>query len=211
MAIVGLKKPYYALYSNSGSNVSYSGGDVAGKYTKINLQLEEGDDNVFYADDGEAEEEPGFAGGTVTATTDDLRPAIAEVLLGLQREAIALSGLTTENPAWLDFDDNQNRPFVGLGGIITKRVGHETKFQAFAFPKIKFRNPNMEVTTRGKEIEWQVQDLVADISRSDAAGHKWYRMSTFLDTESDAEAIVKAFLGITDSAAPDPESNGGGG
>lgn len=197
MATIGLSRPYYALYSNSGSTVTYSSGGVAGKYTEINLSLDNASDNDFYSDNGIAETDPGFAGGNVTISTDDLRPAIAEALLGLDTETITLDGLATTSPKWLDFNDNQAAPFCGFGGIIKKKVDGAIKYVAFAFPKIKFRNPNIEATTQGKEISWQVSQLIADISRSDATDHKWFRMSSLLDTEADGEAIVKSFLNIT--------------
>lgn len=211
MAKIGLLRPYYAKYSNVGSTVTYSGGRSAGKYVSIDMQLEDGSDNDFYADDSIAETDPGFSGGTITNTTDDLRPEIAEDLLGLTRTPITQEGLTTQNAAWLDYDDNQAIPFIGWGGVIRKKVDGAVKFVAFVYPKIKFRNPNEATTTRGAQIEWQTPELVADISRSDEPPHRWYRKSTLLDTLEDAEVIVKAFLNITDGAAPDPESNGGGG
>ena len=35
MATIGLSKPYYAKYSNTGSTVSYSNGALLGKYTEL--------------------------------------------------------------------------------------------------------------------------------------------------------------------------------
>lgn len=195
MATIGLSRPYYALYSNTGATVAYSGVDAAGKYTELNMSLEDASDNDFYADNGIAETDPGFSGGSVEITTDDLRPAIAKTILGLQEEAIEQTGLTTQNPKWLNFNDSQTPPFLGFGGILKKKVDGSIKYVAFVFPKIKFRNPAIAATTQGAQIEWQTQKLTADISRSDATGAPWFKMSTLLDTEADAEAVVKTFLG----------------
>ena len=196
MATIGLAYPFYAIYSNNGSTVTYSDGGEAGAYTEINLNLNDASDNDFYANDGIKETDPGFAGGSVEITTDDLRPAIAKALLGLHEVAISTTGLTTTSPKWMDFDDSQNIPFVGFGGRIKKKVDGNIKYVAFAFPKIKFRNPPIAATTQGEQIEWQTQQLTADIFRSDASDHKWFRMSSLLDTDADAIKVVKDFLNI---------------
>lgn len=38
MAGVGLSRPYYAKYSNTGSTVTYSTGGVMGKFTEFTLE-----------------------------------------------------------------------------------------------------------------------------------------------------------------------------
>ena len=197
MATIGLSKPYYALYSNSGSSVTYSSGGGAGKYTEMSLSLTEGENNDFYADDAIAETDLGFSGGSVSVTTDDLRPAIAKAILGLTETSISTTGVTTTSPKWQEYDDRQSIPFVGFGGIIKKKVDGSVKYQAFVLPKIKFRNPNIAAVTQGQSIEWQAQQLTADISRSDATNHPWFRLSTLLDSEADAILVVKDVLGIT--------------
>ena len=42
MATIGLSKPYYALYQESGGTVTYSGGGLIGKATEMSLELEGG-------------------------------------------------------------------------------------------------------------------------------------------------------------------------
>ena len=39
MATIGLSKPYYALYQESGGTVTYSGGGLIGKATEMSLSL----------------------------------------------------------------------------------------------------------------------------------------------------------------------------
>lgn len=65
MATIGLSKPYYALYQESGGTVTYSGGGLIGKATEMSLELEGADANILYADNGPAESDNQFAGGTV--------------------------------------------------------------------------------------------------------------------------------------------------
>lgn len=197
MATIGLSKPYYALYSATGNTVDYSEGALLGKYTEMSIELDSQDANILYADNGPAESDQQFMGGTVTVTTDDLRAAVMVPVFGAKQEAISDTGITTESPAWIVFDDDQEIPYVGLGGIIKKKVDGATKWVGFVLNKIQFSTPGIAAVTQGETIEWQTQELNASIMRSDAEKHPWFRLSTPMDTEADAEAAVKAYLNIT--------------
>lgn len=197
MATIGLSRPYFAIYSNSGSVVTYSDGATIGKYTEMNLELEEGDANVLFADNAPAESDPTFSGGTVTISTDDLRPEAAIAILGMQQETLEATGITTEGAGWLVSNDNQNIPYVGLGGIIKKKVGGATRYVGFVYDKIQFRNPNRSAVTQGETIEWQVPELTAQIFRNDKPTHDWYRETTLLNTEEEAAIAVMQYLSIT--------------
>ena len=197
MAKIGLSKPYFAVYSNDGTTVSYSGGGVLGKYTNLEISLNNGE-NKFYADNGVAETDDTFGGGTVTVTTDDLRPAALLSALGVVSEAITgVSGVTTEGAAWLVNNDNQAIPFLGLGGIAKKKVDGAVKYVGIVLDKIQFRNPSESFETQGGTITWRTSELVGDIYRSDKASRDWKRVTTLLATEAEAEAAVKAYLGIS--------------
>lgn len=197
MATIGLSKPYYALYSATGNAVEYSEGALLGKYTEMSIELDSQDANILYADNGPAESDQQFMGGTVTVTTDDLRAAVMVPVFGAKQEAISDTGITTESPAWIVFDDDQEIPYVGLGGIIKKKVDGATKWVGFVLNKIQFSTPGIAAVTQGETIEWQTQELNASIMRSDAEKHPWFRLSTPMDTEADAEAAVRAYLNIT--------------
>ena len=108
--------------------------------------------------------------------------------------------ITTETPKWYVFDDDQKIPYGGLGGVIKKKVDGTIKWAAFILNKIQFRTPGFAFTTQGETIEWQTQELSAAILRSDAAKHPWFRMSSFMDSEADAEAAVKQYLNIVDES-----------
>lgn len=208
MAKIGLSKPYYAIYSNTGTTVTYSKGGVIGKYTEFSLELEDGDNNILYADNGPAESDNSFAGGTATVTTDDLIAERMLAILGLKKEAITEPALSTKDAYWLVFDDDQDTPYIGLGGIIKKKINNATKYQAFILTKIKFTNPGLEAVTQGETIEWQTQELSATIMRSDEAKARWFMISNELDSEEDAEKIIKAHLNITDTQSTDSPSQG---
>lgn len=208
MAKIGLSKPYYAIYSNTGTTVTYSKGGVIGKYTEFSLELEDGDNNILYADNGPAESDNSFAGGTATVTTDDLIAEKMLAILGLKKEAITTPELSTKDAYWLVFDDDQDTPYIGLGGIIKKKINNATKYQAFILTKIQFTNPGLEAVTQGETIEWQTQELSATIMRSDEAKARWFMISSELDSEEDAEKIIKAHLNITDTPSAHTSAQG---
>lgn len=198
MANIGLSKPYIATYANNNGTVTYSARTVLGKYTEISISLDSADENVLYADNGPAETDSQFSGGTVTVTTDDLRPDAFKTALGLVEAAIAATMATTNpTPKWLVFDDDQAAPYFALGGIVKKKVDGAYKYQAFILEKVKFKNPDLSLTTQGETVEWQTPELEATILRSDAAKHPWYRISTLLDSEEDAVAAIEAYLTVT--------------
>lgn len=196
MAKIGLSKPYYAKYSWDGSQIIYSGGGVLGKYTEVSIDIEDADDNILYADNGPAESDTSFAGGTVTITTDDLSPDAMVEALGLSTTAITAEGVTTTGAEWLEFNDDQNVPYLALAGIVKRKVRGAIKWQAFALPKIKFSNPSLAVTTQGETIEWQTQEMNAEILRADDTKHGWFRLSSYLNSEAEAEAAIKQMLEI---------------
>lgn len=198
MANIGLSKPYIATYVNNAGTITYSARTVLGKYTEISISLDSADENILYADNGPAETDSQFSGGTVTVNTDDLRPDAFKTALGLVEAAIAATMATTNpTPKWLVFDDDQTAPYFALGGIVKKKVDGAYKYQAFILEKIKFRNPDLSLTTQGETIEWQTPELEATILRSDAAKHPWYRISTLLDSEDDAVAAIEDYLTVT--------------
>lgn len=198
MATIGLCKPYYAKYAADGSTVTYSAGALLGKYTELNIELDSQDANILYADNGEAESDQQFTGGTATVTTDDLRADVMVPVFGVKEEEITSDDITTSTPKWIVFDDDQNAPYVGLGGIIKKKVDGSIKWVGFVLNKIQFSTPGIKAVTQGETIEWQTQELKATIMRSEAVKHPWFRMSTPMDSETDAEAAVKQYLNIVE-------------
>lgn len=197
MATIGLSKPFYSKYTNSGSTVTYTGGGVLGKFTQLQIELSDDESNILYADNAPAESDNQFTGGTVTITTDDLRPAAMADALGLVSEAISATGMTTTDPTWLVNNDQQVVPYLGIGGIAMKKVDGVIKYVAIVLDKVQFRNPSESISTKGETIEWQTPSLTGDIFRSDKADHDWKRVSSLLDTEADAEAAIRSYLNIS--------------
>lgn len=200
MATIGVSKPYYAIYSNTGGEVSYSNGGLMGKMTQLDIDIETSDDNNLYADNGIAETDRTFSGGTVSASTDDLSQEVAKAILGLtEKELDEITGITDTEVKELIYDDNQETPYLGVGFIIKKMRSHLIRWRAVVLTKVMFSVPSDSATTQGQSIEWQVPTLSGTIMRDDSETHIWKRESTFT-TEAQAEAYIKTRLGITEPA-----------
>lgn len=200
MAVIGLSKPYYGIYSATGNAVSYANGAVMGKATEANIEIDTTEDNNLYADNGIAETDRSFAGGTLTLSTDDLSQEVTKAILGLTEQAITgIDGVTDTSVKELVYDDTQTTPYLGVGFIVKKKVGGAYKWRAVVLSKVMFSVPADAATTQGESIEWQVPELSATIMRDDSETHMWKREATFT-TEAQAEAYIKARLNITVAA-----------
>ena len=194
MATIGLSKPYYALYSNEDSVVTYTGCAKLAKAVEFSMELEGSDANVLYADNGPAESATQFSGGTMSITPDDLMPEEAAAILGLTLQEITNESIQTTTPKELVFGEKQVVPYLGFGVIIKKQKDNVTKYMGLVLPKIQFSNPGISAVTQGETIDWQTPELSATIMRDDTADHNWCRYA-LLDSEADAEAYIKGLLG----------------
>ena len=80
----------------------------------MSLELEGADSNILYADNGPAESDNQFAGGTLTISTDDLLPEPMLAILGLVEEEMTLEEASTATPKWIVYNDDQAIPTWGL-------------------------------------------------------------------------------------------------
>lgn len=197
MAKIGLSKPYAATYSAVNNVVTYTGGALIGKAVELSIDLEGADDNVLYADNGIAESANTFSGGSLTLTTDDLLPDVMMNILGVEKEAISVEGVATENAAWYKFNSNQQTPYMGFGAIVKVQNGNVVGWQAIVLPKIQFQNPNDTFTTQGETIEWGTPEIGGTIMRDDTVDQNWKLISSILNTEAEAEALLKNYFSIT--------------
>lgn len=198
MAIIGVSKPYYGVYSASGNTVTYASGGVLGKLKEINLEIETSEDNNLYADNGVVETDRTFANGTLTLTPDDLSQEVSKAILGLKEQALesSIPGVTDSDVKELIYDDTQVTPYLGVGFIVKKKKGGVIKWRAIVLTKCMFAVPSDSAVTQEGSIEWQVPELSATVMRDDSENHMWKREATFT-TEAQAEAYIKDRLNIT--------------
>lgn len=192
MATIGLSRPYIAKYINTDGVITYADGKRMGKAVEVSVEVESGESNDFYADNGICESDRSFAGGTLGITTDDLEQAVSAMILGITSSKIMVG---EEEVSELIYDDNMEAPDLGFGVIIKKKKGGVYKWRAVVLTKIKFSVPSDSATTQGESIEWQTPEAEASIMRDDSELHAWKREATF-DTEAKAEAYIKQVLNI---------------
>lgn len=196
MATIGLSKPYYAKYANTGGEIGYTDGGLLGKAVEVSVQIDTSESNNLYADNGIAESDTSFAGGTLTITTDDLEQEAAAAILGLTANTYEVGeGEDAEEVSELVFDDDMDAPDLGVGFVIKKKKSGVDKYRAIVLHKVKFTVPEDAATTQGETVEWQTPELEAVIMRDDSAKHAWKSEAT-VESEALAEAYIKQKLGI---------------
>ncbi len=189
----GFSLPYVAVYSNSGSTISYASGQKLARGVSVSVAPEVADNNNFYADNVLAESVNGmFTGGTVTLTVDGLLPAAEKLIFGLGTAS------TVSTVSVYSYDDTATPPYVGIGFIARYMSDGVTSYKAVVLTKCKFSLPTEEAATQEDQISWQTTALNATIMRDDSADHVWkYVGATEYSSESAAEADLKKLLSIT--------------
>lgn len=188
----GFSFPYVAKYSASGTTVTYSSGMPLARGVDVTLSPESADDNVFYADNRNAESAAGeFTGGTVSLTVDGLLSTAARLIYGLPE---AVDG-------WTAYGDNMEVPYVGIGYITRYMSDGVTTYVPTVICKARFALPEREAATQEDEIDWQTQSLEATLFRGDDANHNWLFEGTDYSTETAALTALEAKLNISSSAA----------
>lgn len=185
----GFSKPYVALYSATGGAVSYSSGQLLARGVDVSIEAESSDDNDFYADNVKAESAgKKFTSGTVTLTVDGLLTAAEKLIMGLP----------TGSGDWMDYDDDQEIPYVGIGFLARYMSDGVESWTPIVLTKCMFSEISTSAATQEEEIDWQTQELSASIFRGDDAKHSWKHVGTgTYATEAAAEAVLKTKLGIT--------------
>lgn len=183
--ITGYSDPYVAIYTaGTAGAVSYSSGQALARGVSVNIDVETTEDNRFYADNIVAENEAGkFKNGTLTATVDGLKDTANDLILGL-----------TASTDYTDYDDDQKIPYVGFGCVVRYMEDGEESYMAVVLPKVMFNEPTMDAETQEDEIDWQTQELTAQIFRDDTEKHKWKRRFTAKSTQALAVADITGFF-----------------
>ena len=186
---VGFSKPYVAVYSNSGTTITYSDGRVLARGVDVSIEPETSDDNKFYADNTEAETDAGtFSGGTLSLTVDGLHQDAESLIMGLP---------AADQSGWISYGDSQTVPFVGVGYIAKYMSGGEITYVPTVIPKVVFNQISSSHATSEDSLNFQTQALTAQIKRADDADRSWKYLGEPQTTEALAEAAIKTKFGIT--------------
>lgn len=187
--ITGFSKPYFAIYSNSGSTVTYSTPTIMARGVSVSLAPESSEDNNFYADNVVAESLNGvFTGGTATLTCDQ----------PLQTAISAMRGLPAAGQdGWTADGDNAAAPYLGIGYIVRYMSGGAVSYVPTVIAKCKLNLPEEAAATQEDEIDWQTVELVFQLMRDDTANKNWRFIGASFETEAAAEAALVTKLGGT--------------
>lgn len=183
MAIIGLSKPYYATYTANGTTVTYGTVTQMAKAVSLAIDLDGGDMQKLYADNGVAEAMSSFAGATLTVGIDELDLTTAAALFGIT--------MTSNGP--VNFSAKNDAPYVGFGAVVKKVKAGVVKWLAVVLPKVKFQIPNDAAETQGETISFQTPSLTATVMQDDTADEKWKIWKEF-ETETDAVSFISTTL-----------------
>lgn len=190
--------PYVAKYGASGGVVTYSEGMRLARGVSVNVEVEVGDANSFFTDNVEAETAPRkFSGGTATYTVDGLFPEAETLILGLP-EPEDLSYGESKTAKIYNYGDGASPPYVGTAFVARYQSDGVESFVPILLTKNRFQTPSLSANTQEDTIEYQTQELVADLMRDDTAGHNWKKIGEAQSTEAEAEEIIKALFNITE-------------
>lgn len=184
--ITGYSDPYVAVYNVSTAGVvSYTNKQSLARGVEVDIEVETTEDNKFYANNIVAENEAGkFRKGTLTATVDGLKDAADNLIYGL----------TANTGGYTDYDDDQTIPYCGFGCVVRYMEDGVESFMAIVLPKVMFNEHSTAAKTQEEEIDWQTQELTAQIFRDDTTKHKWKRRFTAKTTQALALADITGFF-----------------
>ena len=189
--------PYVAQYANTGTTVTYTSGMDLARGVSLSLEIDTADDNNFYANNVLAEVETAqFTSGKATVTVDGLSNEAATLIFGLPAPTSLEVGAPETTVQMQGYGEAMNPPYVGFGCVRRTQMEGKVEYWPLILPKIKFGLPSDEMDTQENQIDWQTQELTAAIQRDDTTAKNWKVISAEgLDTEAEAYAAVKAFLG----------------
>lgn len=190
MAIVGCSYVKGGIYNNNNGTITYSNQEVIAKLVRMSIELDDSQDNDFYADNAIDETDNQFGGGTYEIVTNDLTDAMSKLILGLQENALtSITGVTDTGVKEIVFDDRQNTPYMGIGNVVKHKRGGVYYYRAIVLTKLMFKIPAESWDTQGKTISWQTPTIRATIMRDDSTHHAWKKCATFT-TEAQAIAYI---------------------
>lgn len=186
MARIGLNSFRYSVLTEAQDGTpSYAGPQTPGKAISCNVSVTNNDVKL-YADDGLAESDTSFSGGTVTMVVDNSDLATQAVLLGH-----TLTEGSGQTPAVMTRNSNDTAPYVGLGRIIMLMVNNVISYKVEFLYKVKFSEPSLEETTKGETVEFGTTSMEGTIAQ--LASGKWSETAVFT-TKASALAYLEGLL-----------------
>lgn len=182
----GFSSPYVATYVNTNGTITYTDGMELARGVSVELDVESGDDNNFYADNVVAESSAGeFVSGTITLTVDGVKDDARTFILGLP---------AADDNGFVHYGDSASAPYVGIGFIARYMESGTTTYVPTIITKAKFNQPKKNAATQEDTIEWQTEELTAGVFRDDSDNRDWKLEGGEYSTEALAIAAMQTIL-----------------
>lgn len=172
--------------------INYTGGMRIARGVRVDLSVEAGDSNDWYADNVVSESDGGtFQSGTVTYTLDDPFQE-ADALLHAREAAESINGVSV-----IGSGGEVSDGYLGTGYVRRYKCNGQTIYRAIILPKVKFAERGESAQTGEATTSYQTITETATISRDDTEKQRWcYKGANYYTTEAEAEQEVKTFLNI---------------
>ena len=159
---------------------------VLGKIIDAKLTENRSDASLF-ADDGLAEYDNAFTGGSIALTLADVDDETYSVVKGC---------VITEE----EFKENEedSSPEIGYGHIVTKMVNSVKKYKVEFLPRIRVTKITADAKTKGESIEFNTVSLEGKVMALNKAINglqvgDWHKVKTF-DTLAEAVTYLDGLL-----------------
>lgn len=184
----GFSQPWVANYAVTSGALVFSNAMELARGVDVSIEPNTGSDNIFYANNQEAESDRGkFNGATLNLTVDGLHSTARDFIMGLPTAA--------DN--WTAFDDDQNIPEVAFGCIVRYQSGGDVTYDVMLLPRVSFQQISRSGATQEDTIDWQTQSLTATVKRGEDTKHTWKLESADYTSEALALTALKTKLGVT--------------
>ena len=93
------------------------------------------------------------------------------------------------------YGDGMDVPYVGIGFVVRYQSAGVVTYAPVVLTKARFQQAGLDAATQEESIDWQTQELTANLMRDDTSNHDWKLVAADQSTEAEAEAVLKALLG----------------
>lgn len=196
--VTGFSYPQVALYTAANGVVTYTGVRDLARGVSINPQITTSNgNNILYLDNQAAEHgKPKFRSGTLPMVVDGLLVDSEKMIMGIPVGATETVTIGNgQNVGFTTYGNDQDIPYVGVSVVVQFQSNGIVFYQGFVYRKAQFNQFDIPATTEGQEIDWQTQNLNAQLMVDDTPKHDWKWFSEPLETELEAYNACRVALG----------------
>lgn len=149
MATIGLSKPYYAIYKNSDTTVTYSGLAVLAKAVDSAWTGRRRQQHSLGRQWSRQNLQSSFLAVPMIHYHRRYSPEAGAAILGLTLQTVTNEDISTATPQEMVFGESQTIPYLGFGVVIKKQQNNIMKYMGLVLPKIQFSNPGISCNHTG--------------------------------------------------------------